>query len=323
MSCLLNIRVGSWCVLWKKESMSVWCVPAEAPIYQQVEAAAFCGSTVWPERILCCCKNINFKKQMGGLGGWGCVKWVPPLHCSWGAASCSSYSHLDCPSPTSGSYHPKHKHRHAKYTQEHIHHKDWKPPPVPDIRAFLARCAWAVKKQQWRSFLQKQKAENTEWVETWHMMTTHDYEEYEDDGTQKQQWEAWYWLSMRVLPSMLCKDCTCVCVCVCKLTPVARTGDAEPAGTGDAWRWGELARSDSYTCLDRKGLCRRPEPRHTWNPQKHAQKHEGREKNNKEQTGWAEEERTTWWTHSVKYDYETLWWRDWRKSMVLGYSSLL
>lgn len=26
----------------------------------------------------------------------------------------------------------------------------------------------------------------------------------------------------------------CVCVCVCKLTPVAGTGEAEPAGTGEA-----------------------------------------------------------------------------------------
>lgn len=62
-------------------------------------------------------------------------------------------------------------------------------------------------------------------------------------------------------------DChPCIHLCVCKLTPVARTGEAEPAGTGEAWRWGELARSVSYTGLDRKGLCRRPERKHTWNP---------------------------------------------------------
>lgn len=31
--------------------------------------------------------------------------------------------------------------------------------------------------------------------------------------------------------------CVCVRVCVClKLTPVAWTGEAEPAGTGEAWR---------------------------------------------------------------------------------------
>lgn len=28
-------------------------------------------------------------------------------------------------------------------------------------------------------------------------------------------------------------------------------------------------------------------------------------KNNREQTSWAEEQKTPWWTHSVKYDYET------------------
>lgn len=31
--------------------------------------------------------------------------------------------------------------------------------------------------------------------------------------------------------------CVCVRACVClKLTPVAWTGEAEPAGTGEAWR---------------------------------------------------------------------------------------
>lgn len=52
----------------------------------------------------------------------------------------------------------------------------------------------------------------------------------------------------------------CVCGCVCKLTPAAGTGEAEPAGTGEAWRWDELACSLSHRGLDRKGLCRRPEP---------------------------------------------------------------
>lgn len=51
-------------------------------------------------------------------------------------------------------------------------------------------------------------------------------------------------------------------MCVCKLTPAAGTGEAEPAGTGEAWRWDELARSLSHSGLDRNGLCRRPEPRH-------------------------------------------------------------
>lgn len=47
-------------------------------------------------------------------------------------------------------------------------------------------------------------------------------------------------------------------VCVCELTPAAGTGEAEPAGTGEAWRWDEL----SHRGLDRNGLCRRPEPGH-------------------------------------------------------------
>lgn len=66
---------------------------------------------------------------MEGLGKWykGLtlpVKWTPPC-CSWGAVSCSSYSHRDGPSssssPPSGSYHPKHQHRHAcgRHSQEH------------------------------------------------------------------------------------------------------------------------------------------------------------------------------------------------------------
>lgn len=47
-------------------------------------------------------------------------------------------------------------------------------------------------------------------------------------------------------------------VCVCELTPAAGTGEAEPAGTGEAWRRDEL----SHSGLDRNGLCRRPEPGH-------------------------------------------------------------
>lgn len=44
-------------------------------------------------------------------------KWAPPfcLSCVVAAGSCSSRSKVDCPSFTSGSYHPeqRHKHRHA------------------------------------------------------------------------------------------------------------------------------------------------------------------------------------------------------------------
>lgn len=44
-------------------------------------------------------------------------------------------------------------------------------------------------------------------------------------------------------------------MCVCdKLRPVARTAAAGTGEGGEAWRRGEVARSDSYTCLDRKGL---------------------------------------------------------------------
>lgn len=56
---------------------------------------------------------------------------------------------------------------------------------------------------------------------------------------------------------------TSVRMCVCELTPAAGTGEAEPAGTGEAWRWDEL----SHSGLDRNGLCRRPEPGHRDPPQ--------------------------------------------------------
>lgn len=55
-------------------------------------------------------------------------------------------------------------------------------------------------------------------------------------------------------------------MCVWKHTPAAGTGEAEPAGTGESWRQDELACSLSHNGLDRNGLCRRPEPRHTEPP---------------------------------------------------------
>lgn len=87
------------------------------------------------------------------------------------------------------------------------------------------------------------------------------------------------------------KHAACVCVRVWALTPVARIGEAEPAGTGEAWRWGELASSLSYAGLDRKGLCRRPMQNHTWTPQicPQPRKKMMDERKDKVQTQWAED----------------------------------
>lgn len=143
----------------KREIISVWLCSSRGTNLP----AGGSSSCLWDslKRMLCWYKNMCFRKRMGGVGGWCCVKWAPPLHCSWGGSSCSSYSHLDCPSTTSGSYHPQHKHRHAS-TQRNTF-TNWKPPPVLDTSAFLAHCALAVTKQRFKRFLPKQKVH---WMET-------------------------------------------------------------------------------------------------------------------------------------------------------------
>lgn len=47
-----------------------------------------------------------------------------------------------------------------------------------------------------------------------------------------------------------------------ELRPAAGTGEAEPAGRGEAWRRGKRDGSGSHGCLERKGLFKRPE-KHT------------------------------------------------------------
>lgn len=234
---------------------------------------------------------------MEGLGKWykGLtlpVKWTPPC-CSWGAASCSSYSHRDGPSsssssPPSGSYHPKHQHRHAcgRHSQEHtslnsttrLRHKG--VLGLLNLRSIKT----SLKKTEWKH----DSRWNGRLQEMWKMR--HQNNETRSDSLL---------LSVSLTPTLLfvCVFvCWCVCARVClKLTPVAWTGEAEPAGTGEAWRWGELARSDSYTCLDRKGLWRRPEQRCTLSPQNPPKnKTKIEETENKDQTGWAEEETALW-----------------------------
>lgn len=84
---------------------------------------------------------------------------------------------------------------------------------------------------------------------------------------------------------------------------MARRGEAEPAGRGEAWRWVELARSDSYTRSDRKGLWRRPEQRHARKPQacdgRERGQRESRQVEQRSRGHYDEVERQT-----VQYDYE-------------------
>lgn len=105
-------------------------------------------------------------------------------------------------------------------------------------------------------------------------------------------------------------------LCRCKLTPVAGMGEAEPAGSGEAWRWGELARSLSYAGLDRKGLCRRPEQRHTPRvmprpPQQWAREREKQKCRHVEQN----RKKNLWWRHNVKSTDSQMNERRWRETM--------
>lgn len=71
-------------------------------------------------------------------------------------------------------------------------------------------------------------------METWHMMNIYDYEEYgmkvmaHRTTVESMQLVKYETVTQYVMFILY--------MCVCKLTPVARTGEAEPAGTGDAWR---------------------------------------------------------------------------------------